>query len=36
MKQGKNIAIIESAIMIADSFAFARISDICRISSIII
>ena len=36
MNQGKTTASFESAMMIADSFAFARISTIGRISSIII
>ena len=36
MYQGKNTAIIKSAIIIADSFAFTRIHSICRISNIII
>ena len=35
MKQGKTTAFFKSAIIIADSFAFARISNICRISNII-
>jgi hypothetical protein len=36
MKQGKTTAAFKSAMIIADSFAFARITSICRISSIII
>ena len=36
MKQGKTTAFFQSAVIIADSFAFARISNFCRISSIII
>ena len=36
MNNGKNIAIFKSAIIIADSFAFTRISSFRRISNIII
>ena len=36
MKQGKTTAFFKSAIIIADSSAFARINNICRISSFII
>ena len=36
MMQGKNIAIYESAIIIADSLAITPDTNICRISSIII
>lgn len=36
MKQGKTTASFRSAIIIADSFAFARITNIFRISNIII
>jgi len=36
MKQGKTTAFFKSASIIADSYAFARITNFCRISSIII
>ena len=36
MKQGKTMASFNSAIIIAESIAFARINNFCRISSIII
>lgn len=36
MMHSKNIAMKESAMIIAENYAFARITNICRISSIII
>ena len=36
MKQGKTTAFFKSAVIIADSFAFARINNFRRISIIII